>query len=100
MGMVVRWMLLPTMVASLLSQSHMEQITRGKVVEIPNFLPADDLAALRSDAQGLFDEGKFVADGLAVYGKKSAQFDPTRDRMVLPNFIPSRGVGGLGRTHS
>jgi Rps23 Pro-64 3,4-dihydroxylase Tpa1-like proline 4-hydroxylase len=72
-----------------------EQIEAGRIVVVKNWLPSDELAALRSDAEAAFAAGHFKADALATYGQKpKAGFDPSHDRMVMPSFYPSKGLDG------
>lgn len=72
-----------------------EQIEAGRIVVVKNWLPSDELAALRSDAEAAFAAGHFKADALATYGQKpKAGFDPANDRMVMPSFYPSKGLDG------
>lgn len=66
----------------LLPQSVFDKIQSTKIAVIPNFLPAEEVSALRGDAQTMWDEGKFSTDALAAYGSKG-KFDPTRDRAVV-----------------
>ena len=80
---------------SLLPPGVIEQIEAGRVVTIPNWLPAADVRALRADAEACFADGCFKADALATYGqKKKKGFDPANDRMVMPSFYPSKGTDG------
>ena len=66
----------------LLSKNVYSTIEEGKIAVIPNFLPQNEITPLRSDAQNLWDDGKFSTDALAGYGS-TGKFDPTKDRAVL-----------------
>lgn len=66
----------------LLSQNVYSTIEEGKIAVIPNFLPRHEVIPLRTDAQNLWDDGKFSTDALAGYGSKG-KFDPAKDRAVL-----------------
>lgn len=83
----------------LLPPGTIEQIESGRIVIIPNWLPADELSALRADAEASYAAGHFKADALATYGQKNKAgtnqgFDPANDRMVMPSFYPSKGTDG------
>jgi Rps23 Pro-64 3,4-dihydroxylase Tpa1-like proline 4-hydroxylase len=83
--------------SSLLPPGVIEQIEAGRVVTIPNWLPAAEVRALRADAEACYAAGHFKADALATYGqKKKSGFDPSQDRMVMPSFYPSKGPDGPG----
>ena len=80
---------------SLLPPGTIKEIEAGRVVVLKNWLPSEEVAALRADALASFAAGHFKADALASYGKKtSAGFDPANDRMVMPSFFPSKGTDG------
>ena len=66
----------------LLSQSVFSTIEEGKIAVVPNFIPHNEITPLRTDAQNLWDEGKFSTDALAGYGS-TGKFDPAKDRAVL-----------------
>jgi len=85
--------------APLLPAGTVEEIEAGRVVVLKNWLPADELQALRADAERSFAAGHFKADALASYGQKkkagtAGGFDPSNDRMVMPSFFPSKGTDG------
>ena len=67
---------------SLLTPRVYDTIRQGRIAVIPDFLPAAEILALRSDAQALHGAGKFSTDALASYGT-SGKFDASRDRAVL-----------------
>ena len=66
----------------LLPKSVYPTIAEGKIAVIPNFIPQNEVNLLRTDAQNLWDQGKFSTDALAGYGS-TGKFDPTKDRAVL-----------------
>ena len=66
----------------LLSSQDYDTIQQGRIAVIPNFIPAQDILSLRSDAQALWNDRKYTTDALASYGASGA-FDPSRDRAVL-----------------
>lgn len=66
----------------LLSNKDYDTIRSGRIAVIPNFLPPEEILALRTDAQNLHADEKFSTDALASYGT-SGKFDPSRDRAVL-----------------
>ena len=58
-----------------------------------------EVSRLRSDASTLYNDGYFTVDALAGYGKSAgakdkASFDATKDRAVLPAYIPSQKKAG------
>jgi Rps23 Pro-64 3,4-dihydroxylase Tpa1-like proline 4-hydroxylase len=65
-----------------LPSSVYDTIQEGKIAVLPNFIPQTEINPLRTDAQNLWDEGKFSTDALAGYGS-TGKFDPTKDRAVL-----------------
>lgn len=72
-----------------------EQIEAGRIVVVKNWLPSEELAVLRADAESAFAAGFFKADALATYGQRpKAGFDAANDRMVMPSFYPSKGLDG------
>ena len=76
--------------------SALETINAGGIAVLPNFLSPSVVSRLRSDARSLYyDENAFIVDALAGYGQKAgakdkASFDPSKDRAVLPAYIPSQ----------
>lgn len=66
----------------LLPRYAFSKIEEGKIAVIPNFIPESEINLLRTDAQNLWNEGKFSTDALAGYGTTS-KFDPAKDRAVL-----------------
>ena len=75
--------------------SAFETIDGGGIAVVPDFLPPSTVSRLRNDASDLYRGGHFTVDALANYGKTAgsrdkAQFDPSRDRAVLPAYIPSK----------
>lgn len=87
-----------TLGLSLLPESAIRTIDRGGVAVIPNFLSASEVTRLRTDASNLYNDGHFIVDALAGYGKAGAKdkqsFDASRDRAVLPAYIPSKKKDG------
>jgi len=79
---------------ALIPHSALETIDRGDIAILPNFVPTDQVSRWRSDAQQLHRDGHFIVDALAGYGKSSANFDPAKDRAVLPAYIPSKQIPG------
>ena len=65
-----------------LPPSAIDTIQRGRIAVVPNWLPAAEVARLRTDAEALHWGGHFSTDALASYGQKGA-FDPSKDRQVL-----------------
>ena len=91
------WLISLTPTSSLapsLPPGSFHAIQRGGVVVVKDFLSDGELNALRADAVALHADGNFIVDGLSNYGKKKEKFDPSKDRMVLPNWIPSRNAAG------
>lgn len=66
----------------LFSDTVYEDIQRGKVAIVPDFLPHHEIATLRRDAQELHADQHFSTDALASYGSQG-KFDPSKDRAVL-----------------
>mmetsp|Transcript_42182 Transcript_42182/g.76094 ORF Transcript_42182/g.76094 Transcript_42182/m.76094 type:complete len:382 (-) Transcript_42182:32-1177(-) len=84
---------------SVLPDSAINTIDRGGIAVIPNFLSPSEVSRLRTDARNLYHDGYFTVDALAGYGAKAgakdkASFDPTKDRAVLPAYIPSQKKNG------
>ena len=70
--------------SQLLPPQALETIRSGRIAVLPNWLPAEDVAALRGDAQSLHRAGHFSADALAAYGaEQTTKFDASKDRTVL-----------------
>lgn len=91
---------LPAFAASLsVPRSAIETINGGGIAVVPDFFPPSFVSRLRSDARNLHSEGNFITDGIAGYGKSAGSrdkknFDPSRDRSVLPAYIPSQRRDG------
>lgn len=68
--------------SKILSSKQYDTIQSGRIAVIPNFLPPEEIASLRDDAQQLHANQKFSTDALASYGS-SGKFDPSKDRAVL-----------------
>ncbi len=66
----------------ILSPRDYDTIQEGRIAVIPNFIPPQEIASLKLDAQSLWDQRQFATDALASYGE-SKVFDPARDRAVL-----------------
>ena len=84
---------------NMLPPGTIEEIEAGRVVVLKNWLPREEVGALRADALASFAAGHFKADALASYGKKTKAgtnegFDAANDRMVMPSFFPSKGTDG------
>ena len=84
---------------SLLPDSAIHTIDRGGIAVIPNFLSPKQVSTLRSDAISLYNDGHYIVDALAGYDAKSGlqdkqHFDPSKDRSVLPAYIPSQNHNG------
>ena len=82
-----------------LPESVLQTVEQGGIAVVNDFLSQSQVSRLRRDAQILHKDGHFIADSLAGYGKKAserdkAQFDPSKDRSVLPAYIPSRQRNG------
>jgi hypothetical protein len=76
-----------------------DTIQQGQIAVVPDFLSSSQVSRLRRDAQNLYTQGHFITDALAGYGKTAgqrdkAQFDPSKDRSVLPAYIPSQQRNG------
>ena len=88
--------------ASALSIPHsaLETINAGGIAVLPNYLSPSVVSRLRSDARNLYyDDKAFIVDALAGYGQKAgakdkASFDASKDRAVLPAYIPSQKRDG------
>jgi len=81
----------------MLPRGAIEQLEAGRVVEVRNFLPADEVSALRRDARACFEAGIFKADALATYAQKKSRggaADPANDRKTMPSFYASKGIDG------
>ena len=80
---------------SILPDNAIHTIDRGGIAILPNFLSPSEVSRLRTDAQNLYyNDHAFVVDALAGYNAKAAakdkaSFDPSKDRAVLPSYIPS-----------
>ena len=87
-----------TLGLSILSESAIRTIDRGGIAIIPNFMSASEVTRLRTDASNLYNDGHFIVDALAGYGKDGAKdkqsFDASKDRAVLPAYIPSKKKDG------
>ena len=61
-----------------------------------------EAARLLADAEASYDAGHFVANGIARYGAtgSKATFDATRDRTVMPAWVPSKERAGRLSTAS
>ncbi len=84
---------------SLLPDAAINTIDRGGIAVVPNFLSPKQVNKLRSDAINLYSDGHYIVDALAGYDAKSGlqdshNFDPTKDRSVLPAYIPSKKQNG------
>jgi hypothetical protein len=66
----------------MLSPQVNDTILSGNIAVIPNFLPAQEILALRQDAAVLHTSNHLPTDPLASYGS-SGKFDPAKDRAVL-----------------
>ncbi|KAL7444064.1 hypothetical protein ACHAXM_009279 [Skeletonema potamos] len=84
---------------SVLPESAIHTIDRGGIAVIPDFMSPSEVSRLRADASTLYQDGQFTVDALAGYGKAKnaedkARFDATKDRAVLPAYIPSQKKAG------
>ena len=85
---------------SILPDTAIQTIDRGGIAILPNFLSPSEVSRLRTDAQNLYyNDHAFVVDALAGYNSKTAakdkaSFDPSKDRAVLPAYIPSLNKDG------
>lgn len=84
---------------SVLPESAINTINRGGIAVVPDFLSPSEVSRLRSDASNLYNDGHFIVDALAGYGSKAgvkdkAGFDTSKDRAVLPAYIPSKKKNG------
>ena len=68
--------------SKLFSESVYELIDDCKIAVVPDFLNAQQVSELRSDAQTLWEAHQFSTDALAGYGS-TGKFDPTKDRAVV-----------------
>jgi len=66
----------------MLSPKVYDTILSGQIAVVPNFLPAEEIRALKEDAQGLHAAHRFSTSALTGYGS-SGKFDPAKDRAVL-----------------
>ena len=72
-----------------------EELEAGRVVVVPNWLPMDEVRALRADAEACYNNGHFCLDALAAKTLKQHKvLDPADDRQVLPSFFASKGTDG------
>mmetsp|Transcript_3263 Transcript_3263/g.4896 ORF Transcript_3263/g.4896 Transcript_3263/m.4896 type:complete len:382 (-) Transcript_3263:1313-2458(-) len=84
---------------SILPESAINTIDRGGIAVIKDFMSPSEVSRLRADASTLYYDGQFTVDALAGYGKTAsakdkASFDATKDRAVLPAYIPSQKKAG------
>ncbi|KAL7531946.1 hypothetical protein ACHAXR_004321 [Thalassiosira sp. AJA248-18] len=84
---------------SVLPDSAINTIDRGGIAIVPNFLSPSEVSRLRNDATNLYHDGYFTVDALAGYGAKAgakdkANFETSKDRAVLPAYIPSQKKNG------
>jgi Rps23 Pro-64 3,4-dihydroxylase Tpa1-like proline 4-hydroxylase len=84
---------------SLLPEAAIRTIQNGGIAVIPNYLSPMTVSRLRKDASNLYTNGHFIIDSLAGYGKDAGnrdktKFDSTKDRAVLPSYIPSKNISG------
>ena len=84
---------------SVLPESAINTIDRGGIAVIKDFMSPSEIYRLRADASTLYYDGQFTVDALAGYGKvknakDKASFDATKDRAVLPAYIPSQKKAG------
>jgi len=82
---------------SMLPESSIQTINRGGIAVIPDFLSPSAVSRLRNDASNLYQDGYFTVDALASYkagAKDKAKFEATKDRAVLPAYIPSKKKNG------
>lgn len=89
----------PSLESSVLPDSAVDTIQKGGIALIDDFLSPADVTTLRTDAQALFQEGHFITDAIAGYGKTAniqdkAKFDVHKDRSVCPAYIPSQQLLG------
>ena len=84
---------------SLLPEAAIRTIQNGGIAVIPNYLSPTTISRLRNDASNLYTNGHFIIDSLAGYGKDAGnrdknKFDSTKDRAVLPSYVPSKNISG------
>ncbi|KAL7484580.1 hypothetical protein ACHAW6_010212 [Cyclotella cf. meneghiniana] len=84
---------------SILPDNLINTIDKGGIAVLPNFLSPSQVSRLRADASNLYRDGCFTVDALAGYGAKAgardkSKFDPSKDRAVLPAYIPSQKKNG------
>lgn len=84
---------------SVLPESAVNTINDGRIAVVPNFLSPSEVSRLRSDASNLYNDGHFIVDALAGYGAKAgakdkSSFESSKDRAVLPAYIPSQKKNG------
>ena len=84
---------------SLLPEAAIRTIQNGGIAVIPNYLSPTTVSRLRKDASNLYNNGHFIIDSLAGYGTDAgnsdkAKFNPTKDRAVLPSYVPSKNMSG------
>lgn len=68
--------------SQLLGKTDYDTIRAGHIAVVPDFIPPQEVLALRTDAQGLHAAAHFSTDALASYGT-SGKFDASKDRAVL-----------------
>lgn len=84
---------------SLLPEAAIRTIQNGGIAVIPNYLSPTTVSRLRNDASNLYTNGHFIIDSLAGYGtdagiRDKTKFDSTKDRAVLPSYVPSKNISG------
>ena len=79
----------------LLPAGVVAELEAGRAVVIPNWLPADELRALRADSVAMHEAGHFKLDALASYSmQKRGSLESSYDRMTMPSFSASKGTDG------
>ena len=84
---------------SVLPQGAINTIDKGGIAAVPDFLGSSEVSRLRSDASNLYGDGRFIVNALAGYGNKAgtkdkSNFKSSKDRAVLPAYIPSQKRNG------
>lgn len=79
----------------LLPPGAIAELEAGRAVVIPNWLPPEELRALRADSVAMHEAGHFKLDALASYSlRKRGSLHPSDDRMTMPSFSASKGTDG------
>ena len=78
----------------LLPPGAIETIESGKALVVENWLPPDEVSALRADVRSCYDGGYFKSFVLSRNPKKADR--AANDRWIMPSFSLARGASSVG----